>query len=308
MVILFYKTQTNSDIENQRIGKPNYWFQNLDANNKEDAKKIFRSLIAQFGNPYIAVNGNDIENDNFRVYNLEDSCSMGEFVNDFNENVEEIINADNAYSMILNLDMKDVEELIKWKSIDYVIVDKETKKPKTYGDFNEIVDVREYFESADSDITSTANETIYCLISYPKSMNNGSITEYDVYVINIETYSVNEIDCFVAREKEWNDDVKTHLFEAADGVYVYALKTEFMNGYHYSSSQTESIYKSYDKAKDVLDYLANSVAADFEKHYRKKDIKAERFFGVNTIYKIDAANEEEGDSWNGSIIRMELKD
>lgn len=303
MIILFYKSEASSEITNQRIDKPSVCFSNLDPNNKVDAKKIFRSLIAQFGNPQIEVDGyEDIENDNFRVYELS-AKSLKNFIGDFNE---EVISPDYFYSIMLNLDIEDVKELICWTTKDYVIVDRDTKEPRTYGKFGEILDVKEYFESADSEIKNLADETIYCLLSYGTEVESDKIVSAEVYTIVMEFNSVKEIDCFKVNNDKWNEEVRNHLFEVSTKKvdYVYLVKTEFEHGKNYTKSNTESTYRTYERAKSVLTYLSDSVKADFERHYEKDDVKSRWELGRDI--KIDIAAPE--DCWHGSVTCMEVKD
>lgn len=307
MIILFYKSEVSSEITNQRIDKPSVCFSNLDPNNKVEAKKIFRSLIAQFGNPQIEVDGyEDIENDNFRVYELS-AKSIKNFIGDFNENDgQEVISPDYSYSMMLNLDIEDVKELICWTTKDYIIVDRDTKEPRTYGKFGEILDVKEYFESADSEIKNLADETIYCLLSYGAEVESNKIVSAEVYTIVMEFNSVKEIDCFKVNNDKWNEEVRNHLFEVSTKKvdYVYLVKTEFENGKNYTKSNTESTYRTYERAKSVLNYLSDSVKADFERHYEKDDVTSRWELGRDIKFDISAPE----DCWHGSVTCMEVKD
>ena len=312
MIIAFFKTDSYSSIEDQRIQSYiDFEKLNLNPNDKKDAKKIFRSLIAQFGLPGYGKG-------DFVIYSLDDSKeipSINDFCKDFNNNYcIDIIDPECSYSMVLNLTEKETKELLTVKTIDYVIVDRDTKMPRCYGSHNEIVDVYGSFETANEDV-KLEDETIQCLLSYPKENGNG-----EVYVLNMEYDCVEEIDSFEAklnRTENWNDDVLRYFVGKVcpnkDNGSVYIVECDFVGGdvsklkadfpnFDLTICKKRG-YKDFDLAKGFLEFTKNFAFIMLKRKYGENDINQRWDIGKDFAdYEISV----DGYVWGGHVYRVSI--
>ena len=313
MIIAFFKSNSCSSITDQRIQSyTDFNKLNLNPNNKKDAKKIFRSLIAQFGLP-------SYEKGNFVIYSLDDSKdipSINDFCKEFNEYNIDIIDPECSYSMVLNLTEKEVKELLMVKTIDYVIVDRDTKMARCYGNHNEIVDVCGSFETANEEV-KLEDETIQCLLSYPKENGNG-----EVYVLNMEYGCVEEIDSFEVRlnnTENWNDDVLRYFVDKAssnkENGSVYIVECDFICGdvsklkadlpnFDLTICKKRG-YNDFDSAKAFAEMTKDFAFIALKRKYSEYDIK-QRFEIGNDFadYEISV----DGYVWGGHVYRVGIVD
>lgn len=311
MIIAFFKRDSYSSIEGQRIQNHiDFEKLNLNPNDKKDAKKIFRSLIAQFGLP-------SFEKGDFVIYSLDGSKeipSINDFCRDFNIYSIDIIDRECSYSMVLNLTEKEAKELLMVKTIDYVIVDRGTKIPRCYGSHNEIVDVFGSFETANEEV-NLEDETIQCLLSYPKENGNG-----EVYVLNMEYGCVEEIDSFEAKlnsTENWNDDVLRYfagkVSSNKDNRSVYIVECDFISG-NVSKLKADLPnfdltickkrgYSDFDLAKAFVEMTKDFAFIALKRKYSEDDIK-QRFEIGNGFadYEISV----DGYVWGGHVYRVSI--
>lgn len=175
-----------SQFDEQSVGSPSIAFKKYDSNDPKEAAEILKILVMQFGSGNIRIYDMSTTDYSSRYPNINDMA------NDFNN---EELDSNVYWCVILNLSEKEVMDICRYSSRDFVIV--ENNKPITFSD-NEMVCYGDFDEA----VCDADEGKIIGILTYDTDEEGKQRVEFfNMAFENVESFAYCDVS-----EQSWNRD------------------------------------------------------------------------------------------------------
>lgn len=291
MMLICYPI-TAFDGQDQFINQPNECLKMFDTTKKEDSMNAFLMLLAQFGN-------------NLQYYNMSSRSQSSYFENIdnlFDDINSQEIDFEGLWCVLLNIEEEDVRKVLNGYKRDFVLVDKPTETPITfggknkdtmvvYGDFEDVMDDKD------------DNDELFCLLSVKNPSNEN---EFDVHIFLMKFEDVKEVGAFKSstkNDKEWFEN----SYDALCGLYttkkkMYLVQYHYNNGHHFEGDIYNELFETENDAMNALREEAKNVEKEFNEIFGDGEWEKEDrgdYICLNFNYYEDY--------WEGKVEELEVK-